>query len=241
MKQFKFVANALVFASMFTFFISCHSGENKMVDANVMTDSSAVKEAEPVAKQVLVALVKHKVANFDKWKVIYDGHDSVRLAFGMHSIAVSRGMDDPNMVMISMRVDDLARAKEFFDQPELKTTMQKGGVIGAPTISFLNVQMMDTTKGPVMARLMMTHNVKDWDSWKKEFDSHKDVRIAAGLSDKAVGYEVGNNKAVTIVFVVNDMKKAKDFLTSKDLKEKMEAAGVEGPPVSYYYNIAQLY
>jgi hypothetical protein len=37
------------------------------------------------------------------------------------------------------------------------------------------------------------------------------------------------------------MAKAKAFMQSKDLKDKMEKAGVEGKPASFFYNIVQMY
>jgi hypothetical protein len=63
----------------------------------------------------------------------------------------------------------------------------------------------------------------------------------AGHADRLLAYEAGDNKSVTIVFMVSDMKKAKDFLASKDLKEKMAAAGVDGPPTAFFYKVSQQY
>lgn len=51
----------------------------------------------------------------------------------------------------------------------------------------------------------------------------------------------GDNHLASIVFAVTDMKKAKEFLNSKDLKDKMAKAGVEGPPTFFFYNIVQKY
>jgi hypothetical protein len=87
----------------------------------------------------------------------------------------------------------------------------------------------------------MMHKVKDWDAWKKEFDDHKQVRADAGLIDRALGHAVDDPKHVGIVFAVTDMAKAKAFLQSADLKDKMEKAGVEGRPTSFFYNIEKMY
>jgi hypothetical protein len=37
------------------------------------------------------------------------------------------------------------------------------------------------------------------------------------------------------------MAKAKAFIASKDLKDKMTKAGVEGPPAFFFYKIVQKY
>jgi len=90
-------------------------------------------------------------------------------------------------------------------------------------------------------RLLMLEKVKDWDAWKKEFDQHKQLRIDGGLIDRGIGHAIDDNHQVSVVFAVTDMSKAKAFLQSKDLKEKMEKAGVEGKPVPFFYNIVKMY
>jgi hypothetical protein len=52
---------------------------------------------------------------------------------------------------------------------------------------------------------------------------------------------VGDNHKVTIVFAISDMEKAKAFMASKDLKDKMAEAGVDGPPTFFFYKIAAKY
>ena len=41
--------------------------------------------------------------------------------------------------------------------------------------------------------------VKDWDHWKKSFDSHKEPREAAGIKTVYVGNEIDNPNKVHIV------------------------------------------
>jgi hypothetical protein len=63
----------------------------------------------------------------------------------------------------------------------------------------------------------------------------------AGLTDRVLGYAPGDNHDVTAVFAVSDLTKAKAFMNSKDLKDKMKANGVEGAPEIFFYRIAQKY
>ncbi len=249
MKRLRFLATVSIAACMLFFISSCNSGEKKADESTTAADSSTAvavttpaKTSEPAAatKPPNVLVITHKVANYAKWKPMYDAHDSLRQAYGLHNYVVSRGLDDSNMVMVALHMDDAAKAKVFTELPNLKETMKKGGVLGAPTISYVDVQMVDTSANSQI-RLRMTHKVKDWDAWKKEFDSHKQVRMDAGLIDRSLGYSIGDNHKVSIVFAVSDIKKAKAFLSSKDLKDKMTAAGVEGPPTVFFYNVVQKY
>ena len=248
MKPFKFLATCIVAGCMPFFISSCNSGTEKKAEEATSAVDTAMPVVEPAVQAAVatpvkppnVEVIKHKVANYAKWKAAYDAHDSVRLAYGLHNYVVSRGLDDSNMVMVALHMDDVAKAKAFAGLPDLKETMKKGGVLGVPSISYIDVQMLDTSVN-AQTRVRVTHKVKDWDAWKKSFDSHKQARMDAGLIDRSVGYEIGDNHLVSIVFAVSDMKKAKDFMNSKDLKDKMAEAGVVDPPSFFYYNVVQKY
>ena len=243
MKQFKFLT-ALCFAAGMSFVItSCNSGEEKKADETPV-DTTAAKPMEPTTpvKPGNILIIMQKVTNYNKWLPAYEAHDSVRNVYGLHNYVLARGIvKDTNMVMVALKMDDTAKAKEFIALPELKAAMQKAGVIGKPTFSLQDVQMQDETPNATSTRLMLTHKVKDWDAWKKVFDADKPNRMAAGLTDRVLGYEAGDNHMVTMVFLVSDMKKAEDFSKSPELKAKMEAAGVEGAPTTFFYTIAKKY
>jgi hypothetical protein len=181
------------------------------------------------------------VANYASWLPGYESHDSSRLAAGLHNYVVGRDVSDSNMVLVALRMDDLEKAKAFSSSPELGATMKKVGVTGPPAISFVDVQMSDTTTNSATTRLMIQHKVKDYDGFRKVFDIHKQARIDAGLTDRAIGYEFGDKNNVTLVFAVTDLVKAKAFTGSDDLKSKMAEAGVVGAPIVHYYTVAKIW
>jgi hypothetical protein len=245
MKRFKFFTAITVVAGSF-FFLSCNSGGNKADEAAGNKDSTATqstaKETTPAnTKPGNVLIIRHKVANFEKWKVAYEAHDSTRLVYGLHNFVIGRGLKDSNMVMVVMKMDDTAKAKEFAALPNLKAAMKKGGVVGAPSFLFVDNQMVDSSSVASTQRVIITHKVKDWDAWKKSFDSSKQDRLNAGLADRAVGYSVGDPHTVIVAFVITDLPKAEAFVSSKDLKDKMAKAGVAGPPDIFFYHVVQNY
>ncbi len=237
MKYFK-ILSAIPFAAIMLL-SSCGNNDEQKTET-VSTDSTVAKTEAP-AKPQDVMIVMHKVANFDKWMAAYTSGDSMRLAAGLHDYIIGRGIEDNNSLLVAVRMDDAAKAKDFMVTPALKEAMQKGGVIGVPSITRLNVQMMDSTTNTATSRVIITHKVKDWDAWKKSFDSHKQTRVDAGLSDRAIGYDVDDNHMVTVVLAINDMTKAKAFMASQDLKDKMKEAGVEGEPKVFMYNVVKAY
>ncbi len=244
MKLFKFFTTFAVMGSML-FISSCNSGETK-TDETTTADSTAKKEETPMppaapAKPRNVMLAWHKVANYGKWLTAFEAHDSMKLASGLHNYVIGRGLTDTNMIMVAVYMDDADKAKAFAASPGLKEAMQKSGVTGAPKFAYLDVQTLDTTTNSSTTRVMRMIKVKDYDSWKKAFDSSKQMRMDAGLTDRAVGYSVGDNHSVTIVYVVNDKKKAEDYFNSPALKERMKASGVEGMPETFWYTVAKKY
>jgi quinol monooxygenase YgiN len=82
-------------------------------------------------------IVRHRVANFEAWKAVFDSMTEIRRSHGWRSAIVYRDASDPNVVTIVNRVKDLAGAKAYGASPELKAGMQKAGVQGPPEISFV--------------------------------------------------------------------------------------------------------
>lgn len=239
--KFSFPLAIAVFALLFT---SCNSGKDKKTDENKTDSTGATTAQNPPATPSgpqMVMIVRHKVADYAKWKSGYDAHDSARLASGLHSYVIGRGVEDSNTVLIAMKMDDADKARAFASNPGLKDVMTKAGVIGAPVIDFIQAEMNDTTAIQQTIRCMVRHKVKDYDAWKKVYDGDKQNRMDAGITDRALAYTVGDNHAITLVFAVADLAKAKAFGSSKGLADKMKEAGVDGPPDMFYYRVVQKY
>ena len=79
-------------------------------------------------------VVRHTVKDFDAWKPYYDEHGAARESYGIKDDGVYRGASDSRNVVLVFQVDDYDRAHEFFDSDDLRETMQKAGVVTAPTV-----------------------------------------------------------------------------------------------------------
>jgi hypothetical protein len=186
-------------------------------------------------------VVSHKVANYAKWKMAYDGHDSARLAAGLHNYVLARGFMDSNMVMVVLKVDDTAKAKAFGKDPGLKKAMQKGGVIGAPTIMLYTATWQDTATVKAIVRSQTMFMVKDWDAFVKSFEEGKQERMDNGIVDRVIGHDLSDNKKVSLVTAVLDTAKAFAYYKSDALKKRREASGVIGEPKRFLFNVVQRY
>jgi hypothetical protein len=73
--------------------------------------------------------------DYEKWRAGFDANDSFRRAGGSTGInQIYRDVDNPNTVSLILEWESAEKAKTFLDNPALKQTMQKAGVIGAPVI-----------------------------------------------------------------------------------------------------------
>lgn len=238
----------LLSLAMPLFFISCNNEQSKTEPEPKAADTTATTTVAPVEKvntivttPQLMGVFRHKVKNYAAWKASYDSHDSMRLASGLHSYVIGRGMDDSMMVMVAVKVDNLDKAKAFSKNPSLKAAMQKGGVIGAPQISFVNVMWQDTVNVGRIPRVMTTYSVKDWDTWKKSFEESKTDRMANGIVDRQYGHEADDNKKISTVTALMDVDKAKAYWASDAMKKRIAAAGLTTTPNRFIFNIVQRY
>ena len=83
-------------------------------------------------------LVRHKVADFSKWKPLYDAHLPARQAAGAKEIYLLRNIDDPNEVVLLFEItSDLQKPREFCALADLREKMLEAGVLDKPDIYFL--------------------------------------------------------------------------------------------------------
>ena len=75
-----------------------------------------------------IALVRHRVADFDAWRKVYDGFAPIQAEHGVHAHQVLRSIENPNDVTVEHTFDSPEAAREFFASPELKEAMGKAGV-----------------------------------------------------------------------------------------------------------------
>ena len=231
----KFLKPVLILVFMVAVF-SCKNNKTEKVEEPEMMEKPEM--AMPEFKPFKVITIKHKVADYAKWRKEYDAHDSVRLAYGITHFVIGRGMDDPNTIIVIDKIKDVMKAKEFSAWPSLKEAMKKAGVMGKPEFGFYDVIRNDDSKINLKDRLMVMHRVKDFDVWLKVYEAEgMTKRMEEGLIDRGMARSLDDPNMVTLVFAISDMKKAKTSINSEAKKKLMMDAGVEGAPQMFYYRL----
>jgi uncharacterized protein (DUF1330 family) len=83
-------------------------------------------------------LIRHRVADFDKWLRAYQKHERVRSTAGAVGSVVGQAEGDPNEVIISIEFKDMQSAKAFMNSEELKQAMKRSGVLESDAIYYLD-------------------------------------------------------------------------------------------------------
>jgi hypothetical protein len=242
MKLFRF-NNSLLYVGVILL-TACGSGGSETAKDSTATADTTTKAPPPstiVTTPQNMVVIYHKVADYAKWLASYEGHDSARMAAGLHNYVIGRGLQDSNMVMVALRSDDTAKAMAFAKDPGLKAAMKKGGIVGTPMITFVTETWQDTGKTDILLRGRTALTVKDWDVFLKGYQDGKQERMDNGLIDRVIGHDLDDNKKVTIVAAIADSAKAFAYYKSDALKKRREAGGVVGDPVRFFYRIAKHY
>ncbi|MFO1149436.1 MAG: cyclase [Alsobacter sp.] len=85
---------------------------------------------------MVTLFVRHTVADYAKWRTVYDAFGATRGPLGVMGAAVYQSADDPNDITVTHDFATLDAARAFVGSSELKTAMSQAGVVAAPTVWF---------------------------------------------------------------------------------------------------------
>ncbi len=78
--------------------------------------------------------IRHSVANYAQWRVVYDEFDQERQKMGVLEEAVYQELDDPNTVTVTHDFADAEAARAFIASERLREVIAEAGVIGEPLV-----------------------------------------------------------------------------------------------------------
>lgn len=205
------------------------------------TPAASTPASTIVTTPQAMLIVKHKVKNFAAWKMAYDGHDSARVSSGLHNYVIGRGANDSSIVLVALKADDMTKAKAFARSPSLKQAMQKGGIIGTPSVQFITMTFQDTARIGANLRTDATFKVKSWTAWEKAFKEGEQERMDNGIVVRAYGHDADDSNQVKLVTALTDTAKAYAYWKSDMLKKRRAASGALTAPDRFVFHIVQRY
>ena len=176
-------------------------------------------------------IVRSHVADFDKWKAVFDAHEPGRRDHGIDGHHINRAEDDPNRLTIYFPVSDLDGARAYFASDEVKAAMAEAGVQGPPDFDWVKPlrqqAVLDRDDVPAM---LVTHRVDDVDGWLAVYDGADDMRSAGGIIGHAVNQDLSDPARLTVYHQAESLDTLKTYAHSEDLKIAMKEAGVTSEP-----------
>jgi hypothetical protein len=82
-------------------------------------------------------IIHQKVADYVKWRPVFDGDKAKQERAGLTNARVFQAVDNPNTITILFDMADAKKAKAFASSKELKGAMTKAGVKGPPQFFYL--------------------------------------------------------------------------------------------------------
>ncbi|HKJ41519.1 MAG TPA: hypothetical protein VKA27_05460 [Sunxiuqinia sp.] len=81
-----------------------------------------------------------------------------------------------------------------------------------------------------MVHVILTHEVKDFATWKKVYEAGEPLRAKSGIKMTGVYTSVDNPKQVTLTGECASVDVMNSFMSQPELKADMEKAGVISAP-----------
>jgi hypothetical protein len=240
MTKIKKVFSPLLTLGLSIALFSCNNSTEPKEATQKVVDSPVTAVAKPTPAPAAftpfdIAEISHTVKDYAIWRPLFNSDSTARKASGMEDLVVARGFEKTNDIQVTLKISDIQKAKAFAADPRLKEVMAKGGVISKPTVEFFHViRFNPDSKEKQWA--VITHKVKDFDTWVKVFDNEGTAnRAGQGLIDVVLARGIDDPNIVQLIFDIKDMAKAKASLFSEEKKKLMVGAGVEGKPNIEFY------
>jgi hypothetical protein len=109
----------------------------------------------------------------------------------------------------------------------MKSLFLAGLLLLGLTMTVQSVQAADV-------RMFIRHEVNDYATWRKGYDTFNAERKKLGVTGAAVYRSVDNPNDVTVTHDFKSADKAKEFSSSARLKEVMAKVGVKGAPQIWF-------
>ena len=82
-------------------------------------------------------LLRHKVADFGRWKTVFDSDLSARKRAGETGFRLFHNLDDAHEIFLLLDWESADQAKKFMNSTQLQDRMRQAGVQGTPRIEYL--------------------------------------------------------------------------------------------------------
>ncbi len=182
----------------------------------------------------------HEVEDYAQWREVHTDLDVVREEWGITDAYLMQGAQEDSVVWMMMTAPGETAARGFMVDPNLARIMDTEGVEGEVYRAILESGFTNSfNPADFPNRVIVQHEVRDFDAWKRVFDGHVGSRQRAGLVDLYVSHPVGDSTDVHMMFGVTNEGRLVEYMASAPLRAAMRLSGVVGEPRAYFVRTAE--
>jgi hypothetical protein len=83
-------------------------------------------------------LVRHKVADYEVWKEVFDSHSAAQAEAGFTLDRIMRNTEDPSEIFLLLNVSDSEAAHAFVNSPKAEEGAELAGLLDEPDCWYLD-------------------------------------------------------------------------------------------------------
>ena len=87
-----------------------------------------------------------------------------------------------------------------------------------------------------MAHMFVRVMVEDYETFREAYDNAEAIRRSAGSTGNTVYQAIDNPNEVTVRIEFPSVDAAKEYSTSQELRDCMQAVGIQGLPTVWFVN-----
>jgi hypothetical protein len=111
--------------------------ESGVISPPEITYMTPAREAIVWDRELPAFMMRHSVADFDRWLEGYDRAADIQAAKGIIGQAANRSIDDPTVAIIYHQAESFDALRAFIADDELKSAMKEAGVTSSPEVQFV--------------------------------------------------------------------------------------------------------
>lgn len=99
---------------------------------------------------------------------------------------------------------------------------------GIAAIAICAIAFVPAANAADTVLIVISHEVKDFDTWKKAFEASRPNREKVGLKERYVMRDATKPSAVIVVLEANNVEHAKKYVTDPSFNERVKKASSTG-------------
>ena len=223
------------FPLIFTFLVSLSCGSRDNNQSESFSEIKGSNESNEKIEAVPILIMTYPVESFSTWKSAFEEDKSNRESLNIVDLGDLVSFEDSRMVSVFLKTPSHKKGEEFAKSDAMQKSLKLMGVIGDANIILIDALQLPERPVPQRYRMMITHEIEEYNHWKKIFDQHEPERRDAGLELIGLGRSIINAKIISVMSAFDDMDAAQIFAASDELRNAMKESGVISDPILAWY------